>query len=283
MDYKWRRESPPRRMAPLPRRRSPERPWYKEVSNQDRADNHMGNLKRQRDQIKSNLKKIDREGRQDLKDVTIKSMESLKFCVKVFFSSPNLELVEDEFYDIRKSVERLEDLYNTVMNAELKEFRRLRDEVDKLDDELKSGNRNYKQITIRIAEVLRKVDTIKTNDVEARAMAEQLRAKALHMGKQVQKLSSESEMMEAKEAFKTALNNFIRERLVAFFRNRPQLLEENVAKYLKITYDAEVAKHEKSKRPWKELKLGTCISKNIDGFLQKQMARQMTNRVFEEH
>ena len=101
--------------------------------------------------------------------------------------------------------------------------------------------------------------------------------------KQVQKLSSECDMTEAKGAFKTALFNFFRERLMGFFRNSPQLLDAAVSKYLKITYDAEVAKHEKSKRPWKELKLGSNISKNIGDFLQKQMARQMTNRVFEEH
>ena len=281
------REQPrtPPRVPPL-RLRSPERPWYKDANFEERAHNHMGNLVRQRDQIKSNLRKISREERNDLREVTTKGMDSLKFCIKVFFSSPNLKYVREDFREIKESVDVLEEDYNAVMNADLKEFRRLREEINRLDHDLKMGKGNYKQIKARIEKVLHELGAFKTDDKEAREMADQLKAKALHMEKMVQKLSSESETEEDqsyKDAFKEAMANFIRESIAEFFRNRPLLLEENVAKFLKITYDAEVAKHVKSKRPWKELRLGSNISKNVGSFLQKRMAQLMTtNRVLDD-
>ena len=281
------REQPrtPPRVPPL-RLRSPERPWYKDANFEERAHNHMGNLVRQRDQIKSNLRKISREERNDLREVTTKGMDSLKFCIKVFFSSPNLTYVREDFREIKESVDVLEEDYNAVMNADLKEFRRLREEINRLDHDLKMGKGNYKQIKARIEKVLHELGAFKTDDKEAREMADQLKAKALHMEKMVLKLSSESETEEDqsyKDAFKAAMANFIRESIKEFFRNKPLLLEENVAKFLKITYDAEVAKHVKSKRPWKELRLGSNISKNVGSFLQKRMAQLMTtNRVLDD-
>lgn len=293
MDSSRRRErSPPPRLPPL-RQRSPERPWYKEVNFEERAHNHMGNLVRSRDQIKSNLKKISRNERNDLRDVTMKAMDNLKFCIKVFFSSPNLRFVEDDFHEIKRSVDILEENYNAVMNSDLKEFRRLREEVDKLDKELKMDKADYNHIKERIAKVLQELEAFKTDDKEARAMAEQLKAKALHMDKtalslsvKAEKLSSESETeadQSYKDAFMVSLANFIRERISKFFPTKPLLLEANVNKFLQITYDAEEKKHEKSKRPWKELRLGSNISKNVGNFLQKKMEQQMTaNRVLDD-
>lgn len=177
----------------------------------------MGNLVRQRDQIKTMLKKISREERNDLRDVTMKAMDSLKFCIKVFYSSPNLKYVREDFREIKESVDVLEEDFNAVMKAK------------KEKESEAEGDQSYK------------------------------------------------------DAFKVALANFIRERIAEFFRNKPQLLEDNVAKFLQITYSAEVAKHGKSKRPWKELRLGSNISKNVGNFLQKRMAQQMpANRVLDD-
>ena len=243
----------------------------------------MGNLIRQRDRIYVNLKKIEREGRNDLREVTVKAMDCLKLCIKIFHSSPNLKYVRDDFYDIEKSVlepvHGLDDRYNAVMNADLEGLRRLRYELENLDRELKSGKVNYRDLRERIAKVLQELDGRRTSDDgEAKVEAETLRAKCHHLKKIVGKLSAESdseEEQQCKRAFKAALENFIRGQVIAVLRHDPQLVEENVAKFLKMTYDAEVEKHAKSKRPWDELRLGAAISQNVGNFLKKRLAQHM--------
>ena len=236
----------------------------------------MGNFVRLRDQIRVMLRKISREERNDFfREITVKAMENLKFCVKVFYSSPNLKYVREDFREIKESIDVLEEEYNAVMNADLVELRRLRDEVDKLDGDFKVGKVDCMQQKARVAKVLQELEAFKTDDKEARVETERLKAKARHIEKNLQKLSAESEAEEEqayKDAFKSALASFIRERIAEFFRHEPRMLEENVAKFLKITYDAEVAKHEKSKRPWRQLKLGVNITQNVGNFLQKRMA-----------
>ena len=270
-----RNPSPPPRVPP-PRQRSPPRPWYKDAIPEERAHSNMGNFVRLRDQIRVMLRKISREERNDFfREITVKAMENLKFCVKVFYSSPNLKYVREDFREIKESIDVLEEEYNAVMNADLVELRRLRDEVDKLDGDFKVGKVDCMQQKARVAKVLQELEAFKTDDKEARVETERLKAKARHIEKNLQKLSAESEAEEEqayKDAFKSALASFIRERIAEFFRHEPRMLEENVAKFLKITYDAEVAKHEKSKRPWRQLKLGVNITQNVGNFLQKRMA-----------
>ena len=271
-----RNPSPPPR-APPPRSRSPPRPWYKDVNFEERAHNHMGNLVSSRDRIYVNLKKIERERRNDLREVTAKAMDNLKLCIKIFPSSPNFKYVRDDFYEIERSVLEkggLEDRYNAVMNADLDGLERLRNEVENLDKELKSGKVNYRNHRERIANVLLELDGLKADEGEAKVDAETLRAKCHHLEKTVGKLSAESdseEQEQCKRAFKAALEKFIRGQFIAVFRNDPRQLEENVAKYLNLIYDKEVEKHAKSERPWKDLRLGTMISQNVGNFLKKRM------------
>ena len=234
----------------------------------------MGNLVSSRDRIYVNLKKIERERRNELREVTAKAMDNLKLCIKIFPSSPNFKYVRDDFYQIEESVRILDKRYEAVMKADLEGLQRLRNEVENLDKELKSGKVNYRNHRERIANVLLELDGLKADEGEAKVDAETLRAKCHHLEKTVGKLSAESdseEQEQCKRAFKAALEKFIRGQFIAVFRNDPRQLEENVAKYLNLIYDKEVEKHAKSERPWKDLRLGTMISQNVGNFLKKRM------------
>ena len=288
-----------------PLRREPERPWMRSSSDQEKADSMVENLNRLQVQIEQNLEKIRNEKRRDLKAVTKMAMEQFKYCLNVFHTLPNKGLVEKEIWDIKDSVEKLDDDFEAVMNSDVTAFRRMSDEVGNLREELRvftgmRGDREYERLRARIQAVVKDLTAFDTDEVEIRnqrsllreeaaRMLEQLKAKATRVAEVVEMQRSErarSNSQTCKDEFKKALARFITEKLSEYFNARPALrnaagdefearFEGYVAQFLKMTYAPEVVKHEKAKKPWEDLRLGSNIRNNVADFIVKKMDQEI--------
>ena len=289
-------------------KKEPERPWLRSKSDQEKADSMVENLNRLQVKIEQNLERIRNEKRRDLKPVTKLAMEQFKVCLKVFESLPNKGLVEKEIWDIKDSVEKLDDDYEAVMNSDVTRFRRMSDEVGNLREELKvftgmRGDKEYERLRARIHAVVKDLTAFDTDEAAIRSersllrdegsrMLEQLKAKATRVAEVVEMQRSErarASSQTCKDEFKRALATFITENLSVYFNRRPELrvgaaadfearFEGHVAQFLKMTYAPEVMKHEKARKPWTELQLGSNIRKNVADFIVKKMDQEMMKR-----
>ena len=289
-------------------RKEPERPWLRSTSDQEKADSMVENLNRLQVQIEQNLEKIRNEKRRDLKAVTKMAMEQFKYCLNVFQSLPNKGLVEKEIWDIKDSVEKLDDDYEAVMNSDVTAFRRMSDEVGNLREELRvftgmRGDKEYERLRARIQAVVKDLTAFDTDEVEIRnqrsvlreeaaRMLEQLKAKATRVAEVVEMQRTErarSSSQTCKDEFKKALARFITEKLSEYFNARPEVrnaagddfeakFEGHVAQFLKMTYAPEVVKHEKAKKPWDDLRLGSNIRTNVADFIVKKMDQEIKKR-----
>jgi hypothetical protein len=281
----------------------PERPWLRELTAREKADIMLEDLNRLQGQIETNLDLIRNRRRRDLKKVTKDAMEQFKYCVEVFQSTDGRSMVEKEFWDIKDSIEKLEEEFENVMNGDANEFRRIRDEMGNLDEEFKvftgtKGDNEYNRLKERIVSVTKKLRAFQSDEpalhternqrlTEADGLLAKLNKTADQMSASVEKTRADRNMTPEQRhqaAFKRDLAGFIKEKLEDYFQQRPEMcdspgwrdyLDSVLREFLKITYEGEINGHEKAGKPWEQLRLGNHIKTNVDKFVKRKMEQKI--------